>query len=205
MDGNEKKQYYLVVGRSPVYGLQAPKFESYITTSDEFKSFCKDMIDLDAEGQEVNATYSRYIRHISKVSEIGKTEFEDRAIQGIERTFQTEKGLVKIGFTRIREDRIYVQFDDRYLRGFKVFFADLCLVNSMDFVPLDKSMGDGNIEIIEWNKRKSTKAVRFIHNKVQSLLYVVDMEFMTFEDMEKDMETPQEVNIRAIIEPLLMG
>lgn len=66
-------------------------------------------------------------------------------------------------------------------------------------------MGNGNIEIIEWNKRKSTKAVRFIHNKIQSLLYVVDMEFMTFEDMEKDMEKPQEVNIRAIIEPLLMG
>lgn len=73
----------------------------------------------------------------------------------------------------------------------------------MDFVPLDKSRGDGNIEILMWNKRKATKGIRFIHNKIQSVLYVVDMEFGSEEEMQADLNDPKELNLGLIIGPLL--
>ena len=73
----------------------------------------------------------------------------------------------------------------------------------MDFIPLDKATGFGTVEIIEHNKRKSTKGVKYIHNKVRSLLYVVDMEFETFEDMQKDIENPRDVDYSLVIQPIL--
>lgn len=128
---------------------------------------------------------------------------EDRAGQGIERVVATGKGDIKIGYTRIRENRIYVECSGRFYRGIKTFFADLCLIGAMDFVPLDKSRGDGNIEILMWNKRKATKGIRFIHNKIQSVLYVVDMEFGSEEEMQADLNDPKELNLGLIIGPLL--
>ena len=77
------------------------------------------------------------------------------------------------------------------------------MVNAMDFIPLDKSLGDGNIEILLWNKRKSTKGIRFIHNKVQSILYVVDMEFDCEDEMWKDMENPKGLNLGLLLGPML--
>ena len=73
----------------------------------------------------------------------------------------------------------------------------------MDFVPLDKSKGDGNIEILMWNKRKSIKSIKFIHNKVQSILYVVDMELGSEEEVQADMENPKDLNLSVIFEPIL--
>ena len=73
----------------------------------------------------------------------------------------------------------------------------------MDFVPLDKSIGDGNIEILKYNKRKSTKGFKFIHNKKDSSLYVVDLEFDTYEDMLKDIEDPKDVDYSLVIEPII--
>ena len=66
-----------------------------------------------------------------------------------------------------------------------------------------KSLGDGNIEILLWNKRKSTKGIRFIHNKIQSILYVVDMEFDCEDEMREDMENPKGLNLGLLLGSML--
>ena len=91
----------------------------------------------------------------------------------------------------------------KFLRGIKGSWTNLCLVGAMDFVPMDKSRGDGNIEILIWNKRKATKGIKFIHNKVQSILYVVDMEFGSEKEVQADMENPKDLNLSVIFEPIL--
>lgn len=199
-----KDNLFLVSGKSPILECNRFDFCKYITTSEEFKTFTSEIVDLEKlEEGEVNTEYRQFVAAFERVILEGESEYEDRAIQGIERLVDTDKGKVKIGFTRVRENRIYVRSEDGFYRGIKVFFADLCLIGAMDFVPLDKSLGNGNIEILEWNKRKSTKKIKFIHNKVQSILYVVDMEFESLEKMQNDMDNPKELNLSAIIEPLL--
>ena len=69
----------------------------------------------------------------------------------------------------------------------------------MDFVPLDKSLGNGNVSIPKWNKRRSIKSIRYVHNQVESLLYQVDKEFQTMDEVERDIESPAEVDISEII------
>lgn len=199
---NSDKQLYVVKGRSPI-SFNAPISE-YITTNEDFKKFCKDVIDLETT-DKTNSVFRRCVTNIEKAEMLNSLLVEDRAIQGIEKLIETQNGKVKIGFTKIRKNLIYVyvKANDRYLRGFRVFFADLCLVNAMDFVPLDKSIGDGNIEILKYNKRKSTKGIKFIHNKIESSLYVVDLEFDTYEDMLKDIEDPKDVDYSLVIEPII--
>lgn len=204
MMSEEEKLLYMIRGRSPILECTSSDFFDFIATSEEFKRFTRNVVDIDAvlSGKPTDSPFG--MRFFGKVvTKRGASEFEDRAIQGIERVVETPKGKVKIGFTQIRENRIYVFDGAKYYRGIKVFFSDLCLVGAMDYTPLDKSLGDGNIEIIKWNKRTSTKAIKFIHNKVQSILYIQDMEFKTEEDMFLDMENPKELNLSSIIEPLL--
>lgn len=201
---NKGQEMYLLTAKSPLvdYGIEG--YAEYIATSQEFKEFTHSVVDLELmEEGVVNTEYAQYVKTFSKVKKVMELEFEDRAIQGIVKTVDTQKGKVKIGYSRVRENRIYVAGDERYYRGIKVFFADLCLINAMDFVPLDKSIGFGNIEILKWNKRTSTKAIKFIHNKIQSILYVVDMEFESENAMLEDMDNPKDLNLIPIIEPLL--
>lgn len=199
---NSKEQLYVVKGRN-LSSYNAPISE-YITTNEDFKRFCGDVIDLENTHQ-MDTRFSRCIESIERADRINELLVEDRAIQGIQKVIETTKGKVKIGFTRIRQNLIYVyvEEDERYLRGFRVLFADLCLVNAMDFIPLDKSTGDGNIQILKYNKRKSTKGIKFIHNKIESILYVVDLEFDTYEEMLQDMENPKEINYSLVVEPIL--
>ena len=200
---SDAKQLFIVRGRSGIQECSDEEFYDFITTSEEFKKFTRNAVDLDVQERNSVCDKGTRIQHFSKAIKKGFLEFEDRAIQGIERVVDTQKGKVKIGFTQIRENRIYVYDGEKYHRGIKVFFSDLCLVGAMDYVPLDKSLGNGVLEIILWNKRTSTKAIKFIHNKLQSILYIIDMEFENEEDMLLDMENPQELNLTSIIEPLL--
>ena len=199
---NSDEKLYVVRGRN--LSLYNAPISEYITTNEDFKKFCGDVIDLESTSP-FDTLFQRCVESV-KVAEFYDTVvIEDRAIQGIHKVVETEKGRVKIGFTRIQQHLIYVyvEEDERYLRGFRVFFGDLCLVNAMDFVPLDKATGFGTVEIIEHNKRKSTKGVKYIHNKVRSLLYVVDMEFDTYEEMQKDIDNPRDIDYSLVIEPVL--
>lgn len=201
---NKGQEIFLLTAKSPLLGYGIDGYADYITTSQEFKEFTHSVVDLELmEEGVVNTEYAQYVKTFSKVEKIAEMEHEDRAIQGLVKTVKTSKGKVKIGYSRVRENRIYVAGNNRYYRGIRVFFADLCLVNAMDFVPLDKSIGFGNIEILKWNKRTSTKAIKFIHNKIQSILYVVDMEFDTETAMLEDIDNPKDLNLVPIIEPLL--
>lgn len=195
------EELFLVSARHPSLG-SAGEFVDYITTNEDFRRFTSEVFDLTADNRG-NELFRQYIRMFQKVQFVGNGLIEDRAVQGIEKVIPTSQGDVKIGYSRVRENRIYVECEGKYLRGIKGYWADLCLVNAMDFVPLDKSKGDGNIEILMWNKRRSIKSIKFIHNKVQSILYVVDMEFGSEEEVQADMENPKDLNLSVIFEPIL--
>lgn len=195
------EELFLVSARHPSLG-SAGEFVDYITTNEDFRRFTSEVFDLTADNRG-NELFRQYIRMFQKVQFVGTGLIEDRAVQGIEKVISTSQGDVKIGYSRVRENRIYVECEGKYLRGIKGYWADLCLVNAMDFVPLDKSKGDGNIEILMWNKRKSIKSIKFIHNKVQSILYVVDMELGSEEEVQADMENPKDLNLSVIFEPIL--
>ena len=196
------EELYLIRAKHPAIAKSTTDFANYIATREEFKQYAGEIFDIFEDCQS-NALFRDYVRYFQRVRLIDESYEEDRAGQGIERVVATGKGDIKIGYTRIRENRIYVECGGRFYRGIKTFFADLCLVGAMDFVPLDKSRGDGNIEILMWNKRKATKGIRFIHNKIQSVLYVVDMEFGSEEEMQADLNDPKELNLGLIIGPLL--
>lgn len=194
-------ELYMVKARSSIAPPEAG-FLDYIATNEDFQKFAREVIDLSAENP-LNPAFSRYVRQFKRIKLHGETLVEDRAIQGIEKVVDTKVGKVNIGYTRVRENRIYVSAEGQFYRGIRAFFGDICLVNAMDFTPLDKSEGDGNIEILVWNKRTSTKGIRFIHNKIQSILYVVDLEFESEESMLRDMENPSDLNLSLIFEPII--
>lgn len=198
----EKQKLYLIEARCPSLDVDSKEFDNFITSNEDFQKFCQEVFDLE-DADPFDPVFLRYIKRFERVSVCMEKVFEDRNIQGIQKVVETRKGKVKVGYTRVRENRIYIENNGVYLRGYKVFWADLCLVGAMDFVPLDKSLGNGNIEIIQWNRRKSTKGIRFIHNKVQSIMYVVDMEFSSLEEMQKDIDNPKDLNLTSLIEPLL--
>lgn len=198
----EKEKIYLIEARCPSLDVDSKEFDNFITSNEDFKKFCQEVFDLE-DADPFDPVFLRYVKKFEKVTVCKEKVFEERDIQGIQKVVATKKGKVKVGYTRVRENRIYIENNGVYLRGYKVFWADLCLVGAMNFVPLDKSLGNGNIEILQWNKRKSTKGIRFIHNKVQSIMYVVDMEFSSLEEMQKDIENPKDLNLTSLIEPLL--
>lgn len=193
---------FLVNARHPSVDISMTPFVNYIATNAEFKQFTSEVFDLTADNRS-NALFATYIKKFQRVQFVNEYSREEESMTGIERVMSTHRGDVKIGYTQTREDRIYIECNGKYLRGIKGWWKDLCLVNAMDFIPLDKSLGDGNIEILLWNKRKSTKGIRFIHNKVQSILYVVDMEFDCEDEMWKDMENPKGLNLGLLLGPML--
>lgn len=197
-----KQQFYMVVCRSPNFYPRTPEFRTFVTTNKEFVEFYQGAFDLIKNQGE--RTFHNYVLMAEPVVVHTTTiHRESDVINGKQRLIATSKGKVKIGYTKIKEDRIYVELDGVYYRGYKVTFHDLCLVNAMDFRPLDKSKGDRNIKIIEHNKRKSIKHIRFAYNIIESRLYVVDMWFNTLELMNKDIVNPRELKLAKVIEPLL--
>ena len=198
----EETPFYLIRARSPLLDIESTEYDNFIATNESFKLFCQDVFDLEGS-DPLDPVFLRYVQYFDRVAVHLKKTREDRQIQGIEKLIDLPEGKVKIGYTRVRENLIYVEHKGKYLRGYQVFWADLCLVNAMNFVPLDKSVGNGNIEILQWNKRKATKGVRFIHNKIQSIMYAVDAEFATKEEMQQDIDNPKELNLTLLIAPML--
>ena len=197
-----KQQFYMVVCRNPNFYPITPKYRTFITTNEEFVEFYQGAFDLVKNQGE--RTFHNYIL-MAKPVVVHTTTIhrESDVINGKQRLIPTEKGKVKIGYTKIKEDRIYVELDGVYYRGYKVTLHDLCLVNAMDFRPLDRSKGDRNIKIIEHNKRKSIKHIRFAYNIIESRLYIVDMWFSSLKNVERDVLNPKALNLAWVIEPLL--
>ncbi|WP_040660735.1 hypothetical protein [Oscillibacter ruminantium] len=197
-----KQQFFMVVCRNPNFYPITPKYRTFITTNEEFVEFYQGAFDLVKNQGE--RTFHNYIL-MAKPVVVHTTTIhrESDVINGKQRLIPTEKGKVKIGYTKIKEDRIYVELDGVYYRGYKVTLHDLCLVNAMDFRPLDRSKGDRNIIIIKHNKRKSIKSIKVAHNIVASRLYILDMWFRTLELMNKDVLNPMELYLAKVIEPLL--
>lgn len=193
---------FLVNARHPSVDISMAPFVNYIATNAEFKQFTSEVFDLTADNRS-NALFATYIKRFQRVQFVDEYSREEESMTGIERVMSTHRGDVKIGYTQTREERIYIECNGKFLRGIKGWWKDLCLVNAMDFIPLDKSLGDGNIEILLWNKRKSTKGIRFIHNKIQSILYVVDMEFDCEDEMREDMENPKGLNLGLLLGSML--
>ena len=102
---NSDKQLYVVKGRSPK-SFNA-RISEYITTNEDFKKFCKDVIDLETT-DKTNSVFRICVRNIEKAEMLDSLLVEDRAIQGIEKLIETQNGKVKIGFTKIRKNLIYV-------------------------------------------------------------------------------------------------
>lgn len=193
---------YLVEAKSPSLPIDVQDFEKYITTSEEFKRFSQGVIDL--EGADKNdPLFLRYMRKIERVNQCGRQDTSQEAPDGLQRVLESKKGKIKVGYTKLATSLIYVEYRGHYLRGFKVALQDLCLVEAMNFVPLDKSLGNGNIEILQHTKRKATKAIKVVHNEVQSVLYLVDAEFQSKEEMEEDKASPRDLDLSLFISPLI--
>lgn len=195
------EELFLINAKHPSLGSTG-NFLEYIATNTEFKKFTSEVFDLTDDNRD-NELFRTYVRMFRRVQFVGEFAVEQQAAQGIEKTVPLTQGVAKIGYTVAKEDRIYVECAGKFLRGIKGSWTNLCLVGAMDFVPMDKSRGDGNIEILIWNKRKATKGIKFIHNKVQSILYVVDMEFGSEKEVQADMENPKDLNLSVIFEPIL--
>lgn len=196
-----KQQFYMVVCRNPNFYPITPKYRIFITTNKEFVEFYAGAFDLIKNQGE--RTFHNYVLMAKPVVVHTTTTHHESDAKGKQRLITTEKGKVKIGYTKIKEDRIYVELDGAYYRGYKVTFHDLCLINAMDFRPLDKSKGDRNIKIIEHNKRKSIKHIKVAYNIIESRLYILDMWFSTLELMNKDVLKPMDLDLAKVIEPLL--
>lgn len=191
---------FVISARSAEVDLVVNEFEYYITTNKLFNQFFKENTVLSPAFREDNPHLVPYIKEIRKADKIGEQYLENRAIEGITETI----GSDVVGFSRVREEFIYVKCQGIYFRGLRVFFADLGkLLKDGHFEPLDKSVGNGNIEIIVLNKRKEVSEVKFIHNKLQSIMYVIDLSFDTYEEVIEDMKNPQYINLSRILEPLL--
>lgn len=196
------KELYFVSVKNPTLSLSA-EYEEFIATSEDFKTFCNEVLDLEVDSDYDNFILRRYVRAKRKVKFIAETFNEDRTIQGFRKLVNTKKGPVKIGFTRFREHRIYVQAGELYLRAYRVFLADLCTDNAWGFEPLNKFDNGGNIEIIEWNKRPCRKGIIYINNKLQNILYIIDAYFETKRQMENDIKNPKPLELENFIKGLL--
>lgn len=200
----DEQNIFIVIAKSPILECKPKDFTAYITTTEGFEAFTAGVINLSAlEDKHIPLELTQILRAFEKAEVIDYTLFEDRAIQGIVREIETCKGKVEVGFTRVREHRIYVMSRGKYYRGVKAFLGDFCLIQSTEYIPLDKTLGDGNIDILDWTKRKSVKGMKFVHNRVENLLYVVDMIFKSLEEMKKDMKDPKDINLAILIESLL--
>jgi len=196
------KELYFVSVKNPTLPLST-HYEEYIATSEDFKAYCNEVFDLNTDSDYENLILKRYLRAKKKVKFIAETYNEGRTIQGFRRIVETKKGSVKIGFTRFREHRIYVQAGEIYLRAYRVFLADLCTDNSWGFEPLNKFDNGGNIEVIEWNKRPCRKGIIYINNKLQNILYIIDGYFETKRQMENDIKNPKPLDLECFIKGLL--
>lgn len=194
---------YLIRARCPLLEINSNEPDDYITTNEDFRKFCNEVFDLEDEDNMINPVFKRFVNKISAVKTVGRKLIEYRDAQGFKRKLATSKGLVHIGYSRLREEYIYVECEDIFYRGYRVFWANLCLVNANECVPLDKNYANGNVEIIEWNRRHSTKAIKYINNKLQTIMYRVDKIFYSVEEVEADMQNPEESEMGKIIETML--
>lgn len=202
IDKLNEKSIYFIRAKSPVLGISEQDFDNYLTTNELFKKFCSNVMDLE-KSEEYDPITARYLEYKEKVKVFAEHMKEYYEEKGRELIVDTEKGKVKIGFSRIIENRIYVEWNNVYLRGFRVNMSDLCLIDALDYVPLDKSEGNGNIEIIRWNKRKAVKSIKVVHNQVESIMFVVDMVLNTFEEVQEDIQSPKDLNLGLLIETLI--
>lgn len=199
---DKDKEFYFLSVKHPMLPLSSD-FEEYLATNEDFKKYCGEVFDLETKTEYDAIALGRILRAKKKVEFIQDTYFEDRTMEGFRRIIKTQNGNVKIGFTRVREHRIYVKAGDIYLRGYKVFLADLCLDNAWGFEPLNKLDNNGNIEIIEYNKRPCRKGIKYINNKLQNILFIIDMVFDTKRQMENDIKAPKPLNLEGFVKSLL--
>ena len=198
------EELFLIKARSAALNLTCNEFEAYITSNEAFNQFMKANIELSPTFIEENPKYRLYLQAIFSTEKVGESLKEDRAIEGIKETVQFDGSAVVVGFSRVREEFVYIKVQETYFRGIKVFFGDLGKITNLGVTPLDKTVGNGNYEILLWNKRKNVSEVRFIHNKIESIMYVVDNVFDSFEEVEADMINPQDINLSKILLPLLL-
>ncbi len=201
-DMDKDNEFYFISVKHPTLPLSS-NFEEYLATNDDFRNYCGEVFDLDPKTEYDAIALRRVLRAKKRVEFIQETYFEDRTMEGFRRIVKTQSGNVKIGFTRVREHRIYVKVGDVYLRGYKVFLADLCLDNAWGFEPLNRLDNNGNIEILEYNKRPCRKGIKYINNKLQNILFIIDMVFETRRQMENDIKSPKPLNLEGFIASLL--
>ena len=193
------KKFKLIRAKQHLFSLKQNKYVCYLTDTEEFKSFCHGVIDLE------NPEALEFQRNVSDVLDttlVGHGLYEDRRIQGIEEIVKIKSKKAIISFMRLSENIVYVLADDGfYYRGIKFVFGDIGLKTTDGYNPLDKYDDNLNpFEIVVYNKRKTVKSVKVIHNKIESCLYLVDFAFRSFEDVEEDMKNPRKTDFQRIFE-----
>lgn len=198
----EDDEVFFISVKHPQESISA-EYEDFLATNEDFKRYCSEVFSLEPDNPTESMALKRYIRAKKSVKVIKQTYTEDKAEKGFRRTITTKKGNVKIAYTEVKENRIYVQVGNLYLRGYRVFLADLCLDSSTGFIPLNNADNVGNIEILQYSKRSCRKGVKYIKNKLQNILYIVDRVFMTERQMQNDIENPKEVDLSKFVKKLL--
>ncbi|MBQ9097511.1 MAG: hypothetical protein IJY55_03860 [Clostridia bacterium] len=198
----EEKDMYFVSIRNPQLPLQSG-YEEYIATAEDFKKYCNEVFELDNNNELDDFLLSSYLRAKVKVEVIQETYNEDRTIEGFRRIVETSKGSIKVAYTAYRENRVYVRAGNVYLRGYRVFFSNLCTDNSDGFEPLNKLDNGGNIEVLQWNTRPCRRGIQYINNKLQNILFIIDAVYKSKKQMEYDINHPKPINLEKFIIALL--
>lgn len=201
------KKYYLLQLLSPHTSLQNQLSKVYIATKNELSDFSFGCIVLEFDNisEEVIST-ARYLKMYKEVNILGMREVHLTNLKGIEETVSTTKGDIKIIYTELRAKVLYVNVPSvTYLRGYYIEVRNLAKVTKDGYIPLDKSNGLGNIEILQHNKRCLIKrGPLYIHNLSKNIMAYIDKEFSSVDELNYDLKNDYiSIDLGAYVEALL--
>lgn len=183
------EKYYLLQLLSPHVSLHKQLSKVYLATKNELNDFSFGCIVLECDvvSEEVIST-ARYLKMYKEVNILGIREVHLTNLKGIEETVSTTKGNIKIIYTELRAKVLYVNVPSvTYLRGYYIEVRNLAKVTKDGYIPLDKSNGLGNIEILQHNKRCLIKrGPVYIHNSSKNIMAYVDKEFTSIDELNYD-------------------
>lgn len=187
-----EEMYVLVSMINPKLKIQGQQPRQYILTQENIDNFFGGMVKI---GEETNI-YKRYIKGLEEVEIIGKKIIErireegEEGIRGYEEVVETSKGKVKIVYTYIKVEVIYVKGKGRYYIGYKVKSIRNVGIRMFDGIRgLDKENKRGTIEIVKHNKREMVrKGIKYLGNELRGEIYYVENTIYkeeNFKDIEK--------------------
>lgn len=180
-----EEKYYLLQVLSPYVALKGQLSRPFISTIDNLQDFGAGLIK--------KGHLDRYLLACEDIDVLFVREVNKADIKGIIEAVETSKGTIKIIYTELLITLLYGKTSSEvYVRGYYAEFKNLAKVTRDGYIPIDKSLGWGNIEILEHNKRTLIKrGAIYIHNQSKGIMAFVDCYFENYEEMLKDYDNPE--------------